>query len=176
MRGFQPLGVLVEHGVHDVDEGLIAREQAVAAGEQVALQPALAGMLAENLHDATRAGEVHVIVLQPRRPLASGHLKDRGEAVGGGLVRAEEAEVAAVIVQRHDVAQEVAQNLGRLARRLARRGHRQGVGAEVGQAQVLEQQPGVGVGIRPILRSAQGTSCCRSARSVPASSNSSSGR
>jgi hypothetical protein len=41
----QPLGVLVEHRIDDVDERLIAVEQAVAAGEQISLQPALALML-----------------------------------------------------------------------------------------------------------------------------------
>ena len=47
----QPLRVLVEHRVDDVDEGLVAVEHAVAAGEQVALQPALALVLGEHLHD-----------------------------------------------------------------------------------------------------------------------------
>ena len=36
--------MLVEHRVHDVDEGFIAREQSMAAGEQVTFQPALAGV------------------------------------------------------------------------------------------------------------------------------------
>ena len=30
--GLQPLGMLIEHGVDDVDEGLVAGEEAVAAG------------------------------------------------------------------------------------------------------------------------------------------------
>jgi hypothetical protein len=33
----QPLGVLVEHRVDDVDEGFVTRELAVTPGEQVAL-------------------------------------------------------------------------------------------------------------------------------------------
>jgi hypothetical protein len=41
----QPLGVLVEHRVDDVDERLVAVEQAVAAGQQIPLQPALALVL-----------------------------------------------------------------------------------------------------------------------------------
>ena len=49
---FQPLGVLVEHGVDDVDEGLVGGEEAVAAGEHVAFEPAFEGVLAEHLHDA----------------------------------------------------------------------------------------------------------------------------
>src|SRR5450756_2493966 len=35
----QPLRVLVEHRVDDVDEGLVAVEEAVPAGQEVALQP-----------------------------------------------------------------------------------------------------------------------------------------
>ena len=45
---FSHLAVLGEHGVHNADEGLVAVEEAVAAGEEVALQPALA-------HGARRA-------------------------------------------------------------------------------------------------------------------------
>ena len=40
-RGFQPFRVLVEHRVDDVDEGFVAGEQAVPAGQQVTLQPTL---------------------------------------------------------------------------------------------------------------------------------------
>jgi hypothetical protein len=47
----QPLGVLVEHRVDDVYERLVAGEQAVPAGEEVDLQPALAGVLG---HDGVR--------------------------------------------------------------------------------------------------------------------------
>nr|AOO94531.1 hypothetical protein [Rhizobium leguminosarum bv. trifolii] len=46
-RHLQPFGVLVEHGIDDVDEGLVAGEQAVAASQQVAFQPALAEMFAQ---------------------------------------------------------------------------------------------------------------------------------
>jgi hypothetical protein len=42
---FQPLGVLVEHGIDDMREGLVSREEPVSAGKQVALQPALQGVL-----------------------------------------------------------------------------------------------------------------------------------
>ena len=41
----QPLGMLVKHGVDDVDEGLVAIEDAVATGEQVAFEPAFALVL-----------------------------------------------------------------------------------------------------------------------------------
>ena len=38
----QPFGVLVEHRIDDVNERLVAREEAVPPGQQVAFQPALA--------------------------------------------------------------------------------------------------------------------------------------
>ena len=49
--------MLVEHGVDDVDEGLVGGEEAVAAGEDVAFEPAFEGVLAEHLHDAAVGGE-----------------------------------------------------------------------------------------------------------------------
>ena len=45
-RHLEPLGVLVEHRIDDVDEGLVAVEQPVAAGDQIAFKPALAEVLA----------------------------------------------------------------------------------------------------------------------------------
>ena len=51
-RHLQPLGVLVEHRIDDVNERFIAVEEAVPAREEVALQPALALVLAEHLHHA----------------------------------------------------------------------------------------------------------------------------
>src|ERR1700732_1746548 len=51
-RGLEPFRVLVEHGIDDVDKGLIAGEEAVAAREQITLQPALAHVFAENFQDA----------------------------------------------------------------------------------------------------------------------------
>ena len=60
-RDLQPFGVLVEHGIDDVDEGFVAVEEAVAAGEQIAFEPALAHVLAENFHDAAGGRDVIVV-------------------------------------------------------------------------------------------------------------------
>ena len=38
--------MLIEHRIHDVDEGLVAGEQAVAASQQIALEPTLTKMFA----------------------------------------------------------------------------------------------------------------------------------
>jgi hypothetical protein len=43
--GLEPLGVLVEHRVHQVNERLVAVEHAMPPGQKVSLQPALALML-----------------------------------------------------------------------------------------------------------------------------------
>src|SRR5207247_1997614 len=59
-RDLQPLRMLVEHRVDDVDEGLVAVEQAVPAGQEVALEPALAEMLRQDLEDAPVRREVLV--------------------------------------------------------------------------------------------------------------------
>src|SRR3954468_19430874 len=45
IANLQPLGVLVEHGINDVNERFIAGEEAMAAGEQISLEPALALVL-----------------------------------------------------------------------------------------------------------------------------------
>jgi len=57
----EPLGVLVEHGVDDVGEGLVGVEEAVTPGEQVALQPSEQRVLGEHLHDAPVAGKLAAV-------------------------------------------------------------------------------------------------------------------
>ena len=96
LRFLQPFGVLVEHRVDDVDEGLVAGEQAVAAGKDVAFEPAFERVLAEHLHHAAEDVEfaaVGIFRLVFGKPglLRSG--VDRGEPVGGGFVGAENAEM-----------------------------------------------------------------------------------
>ena len=104
----QPLGVLVEHRVDDVDERLVAVEQAVPAGQQVALEPALAQVLGEHLHDAALARLVLVGRQQLALELALGRLEYGRQAVRIGLVRAEQAEVVGVALDH--VAQELAEH------------------------------------------------------------------
>ena len=45
--------MLVQHRIDDVDERLVAIEEPMASGQEIALQPPFAQMLAEHLHDAT---------------------------------------------------------------------------------------------------------------------------
>ena len=53
LRLLQPFGVLVEHRIDHVHEGFVRGEEAVAAGENVAFEPAFERVLAEHLHDAS---------------------------------------------------------------------------------------------------------------------------
>src|ERR1700682_529055 len=50
--GSPPLGVLVKHGIDNVNECLEAGEKAVAASKQIAFEPTLAHMLAKHFHYA----------------------------------------------------------------------------------------------------------------------------
>src|ERR1700683_4804225 len=57
----EPLRMLIEHRVDDVDEGCVATEEAVPAGQEITLEPTLALMLAEDSHDAAIRREMIVL-------------------------------------------------------------------------------------------------------------------
>ena len=117
----QPFGVLVEHRIDDVDEGLVAVENPVAAGEEIALEPTLALMLAEHLHHAAVRRQMFVARHRCRPPtVASVTSKTRAETVRSCLVRPEDAEVS--LVQRSAASRP--QKLPEHARRLRRRSRR----------------------------------------------------
>ena len=139
-RDLQPLRVLVEHRVDDVDERLVAGEQPVAAGQQVALQPALAEVLAEHLHHAAvrarggrRSGRISA---SQARSVTSKH---GAEPVRGRLVGPEDAEACSglrrMTSRRNPPSTRVASLDG-----ARRRGHVDRVGAEVRQLQVAREQ------------------------------------
>ena len=98
VRDLQPLGVLVEHGIDDVNERLVAGEEPVPAGEQVPFEPAFALVLAQHLHHAAVGRDVVVAGqdLRGRTPIR--HLEHGVPAVRGRFVRAEDAEVVRVAV------------------------------------------------------------------------------
>src|SRR5215212_2483524 len=140
----QPLGVLHYHGGGDHREGLVGREEAVAAGQEVALEPALAQMLAQDLKDPTVVGDVVGVGYRRADEAAVLDLEYGAEAVGVDLVRAEEPEVSLPGVPGEGVAQKLAKLAGRL---VAPRGGLldfQRVAAEVGQVEVFDDPAAVG--------------------------------
>ena len=136
-RHLQPLRMLIEHRVDDVDERLVAVEEPVTAGQQVALEPALALMLGQHFHHAPLRCEVIVAGDDLSVPGTVSNLKHRPQPVRGGLVGTEEAEP--VRVAGDHVAQEETEHTGRLAEGRARPRRLDCVVAEVGQRQLLEQ-------------------------------------
>jgi hypothetical protein len=119
----------------------------VAAGEEVAFEPPLALVLGEDLHDAAVVRHVLVRGVDLGLPLAVGGLEDGVPAVGGGLVRAEDAEVAGLGVELEDVAQELPLDAGRLGQGGAGEVDLHGVVAEVGYPEVAQHGAAVGVGV-----------------------------
>ena len=112
VRGdFQPFGVLVEHRIDDVDERLVAIEQSVPPGEQVAFQPAFALVLAEHFHHAPGGREKFVVRHGRGVPLALGRFKKGFQAVGERLVRAKDPEIPLLAVQLRHIAQETPEHM-----------------------------------------------------------------
>ena len=68
----QPFGVLVEHGIDDVNKGLVAVDPTVPTGEEVTF----ALMLGEHLHDLAVGCQKLIGFFYPGFPLAVGHLKN----------------------------------------------------------------------------------------------------
>ena len=139
--------MLVDHRVDDVDERLVAVEQAVPAREQVPLQPALALVFGQHLDDAPGAGEM-LVHLRPDElgvPLFVGRVENRLKAVRCGLVGTEDAEV--VGIEPNHLGQPLTEHLGRFGHGRAGGGYVYAVLPEVGKPQILQQHPAVGVRI-----------------------------
>ena len=119
-RNLQPFGMLVEHRIHDVNKGLIAGEEAVPAGEQISLEPALAKMLAQHLHHAAVLGQMDVVGLDALHPDPLGDVEHCIEPVRRGLVRSHDAEISRLGIQRYDLAEELPHDTRRFALRRCR--------------------------------------------------------
>ena len=145
----QPLGVLGDHRVHDADKGLIAVEQAVPPGEEVALQPALAQMLRQHSvhHPAVRLQLRVPDGIDGVHPSPAACLKHGGEGVGGGLVRSKDPEIPGLPVEGDEIPHIAPQHAGVLSLYRAGLGHLHPVLPEVWGAQIPEQQPAVGMRI-----------------------------
>lgn len=81
---FQLLGVLAEHRVDDVNERLVTGGQTVATGQEIALEPTLTGMLAQDLHHATVRREMIILGEDIGPPGAICRVEQRAQAVSSG--------------------------------------------------------------------------------------------
>jgi hypothetical protein len=126
-------------------ERLVRREQAVATGEQVALEPALAVVLAQHLHHAPVGREVVVVGDARFDPRPVLDLEHRAQPVGVGLVGTEQPEVRLVAVAHEHVAQQRPQLAGRLVQLAAGLLHLERVHEGVRQRQVDGEPAAVGM-------------------------------
>src|SRR5215211_542843 len=120
----------------------------VTSGQEVALEPALAQMFAQDLEDPTVVGDVVVVGHRRADKAAILDLEDGAEPVRVDLVRAEEPEVSLPGVPGEGVAQKLAQLAGRLVTLCGGLLDVQRVAAEVGQVEVFEDPAAVGVRAR----------------------------
>src|ERR1019366_8714658 len=150
-RYLQPFGVLIEHGIDDVNEGLVAGEEPVPSGEQVAFEPPLAQVLAQYFHDAAVGRDMIVVGENGGGGSSIGDLEERAEAVRGGFIRSEHAEVvgAAVFLHAglHPIAQHVPEHAGGFAKGGAGLRNAHGVVVKVREPQGLEQESAVSMWI-----------------------------
>jgi hypothetical protein len=104
---FDPLTMLVDHGVDDVDEGLVGVEETVATREKVTFQPTFASVLGKYFHDTTSHHKISTILIflevLSHPDLLSG-LVDLAKLVGLSLIRTEDTEVGQILGD--DVAEE----------------------------------------------------------------------
>ena len=128
----------------------------MTAGEQVALKPALTHVFAEDFHDAAGLGKIFVDGESFCHPSLAGSGNGVAEAVGGGFVGAEDAEVFLVHVGLHDGMEQLAENAGRFDILLSAAFDLDGEVAEVGDLERFEQQAAVGVGIHAHAQTALG--------------------
>ena len=109
-------------------------------GEQVALQPALALVLAEHFHDTSCRRQELVARFCRGLPLAVGHLEEGLKAIGERLIRAEDPEVSLFGVELLDVAKERPQHVRIADAGGSRSRHVDCVVPEIRQVQIAEQK------------------------------------
>ena len=88
--------MLSEHGIYDLRESLIRSPQAVAAGEEVAFEPALAAVLAKDFHDP--AVRTYLVVDRDRflDGTARRGLEEGIKPIGVRLIRTKKSEVCRI--------------------------------------------------------------------------------
>ena len=112
----QPFRMLVEHGIDDVDEGFVTGKETMAPGEEIAFEPALAHVFAQDFHHAAVRRKVLIGLKLRFHKGFIGGFKQGIETVRSGLVGTKDAEVLGVGVETHHVAQQLAEYTRRIRR------------------------------------------------------------
>src|SRR5207247_9577353 len=92
-RRLGPFRVLIKHRIYDVDEGLVGREKTVPSGEEIAFEPALTGMLAENFHEPPFRRQMIIAGKRVRHPSVLRDFNKDAKPVRCGLITLDEASV-----------------------------------------------------------------------------------
>src|SRR5450830_903978 len=108
-RDLQPLGMLIEHRIDDMNECLVTVEYPMPPGEQVALKPAFALMLAQHFHDPPIQGEEFIVAFRLCVPLSVSYLKNGVQAVRKRFIWTEDSEIALFPIEFNNVTQEYAE-------------------------------------------------------------------
>src|SRR5919106_6729343 len=101
--------MLDHHRGGDHRERLVGREEAVATGQKIALEPALAQVLGEDLEDPAARVDMIVYLERFADEAAVLDLEDGTEPVRIDLVRTKQPEVRLTGVPREGVAQHLAE-------------------------------------------------------------------
>ena len=177
-RDLQPLRMLIEHRVDDVRERFVGVEETVAAGQQIAFEPALTLVLAEHLEHASLRRQPLVAGDGLGVPLPRRRLEHRIEPIRHGFVRPEDPEIdAAASLSRDDVAQKPAEDARIFGIALAGTVDRRPRSRESPAcARSCRSSPPLACGFAPMRRGPGGASAASCGCSAPRASNSCSGR
>src|SRR5207248_1941586 len=93
----EPLGMLVEHRVHDMNKWLVTGKKAWPASEKIALKPALAKVLTQHFHHTAIRRNMFVGFQNLAGEGPAGNIKACGQAIGFRLVRAKQPEVSRLL-------------------------------------------------------------------------------
>ena len=142
---FEPFGMLREHRVHDLREGFVGRPHAMPPGQQVAFEPALAAMLAQDFHDAAVGAEVVIDRNGFRHEATIRRFENGVQAIGVRLIGTEHAEVCRIALE------DVAKNSPSFARRfgddLARARNFERIIVKSGMSSAMSSRPPLTCGI-----------------------------
>src|SRR4029078_126613 len=105
VANLQPFRVLMEYGIDDVDERLVAGKEPVPARQEIAFQPTLTLVLTEHFHHPAIRRQVILVWKTLRHPSAICDFQHVLPTVGIVLIRTEEAEISALHIELHRVAQ-----------------------------------------------------------------------